>query len=465
MRKVISKLAWVTGVCLSLLGFNLLRAEASPKSPIYSAVALPNSLNPSAPLLFHGLLYFVAETPLGVRKVHVYDGITVRVAFETRSHHDQDDDPGELTLLGESLAFSALQLDRVRKLYVFNGLSLTTRPVNPAGVDDLTHGLVALNGALYFAALARSHSLKLFRFDGTAVSQVADTRGDPTLSDDPEVPLLFQGQIYFSSHVANGASKLFRYDGSRAVQVADLRQDPELDDDPAGFFVHENFMLFSAKIADHAYKLFSWDGIKVRRLSNTRADLGLNDDPWDFTEFQGQVLFTSMVGDSSLGRKRVYKFFQTDGLKVTSLPIALSSPASFNNDPTDLLVRGLTVYFSSLNPYEPGSIQLFNGNQVVRVPMERNYVSLNTIKPKILGFIDGNLAFFASDSSGNTRLFLYSSGRTTRGLNLFPEDSDFGSTTPTWAVYNGLIIIKGLVGPGLDGEIYYTIKPSSGAGQ
>jgi ELWxxDGT repeat protein len=115
-------------------------------------------------------VYFIADDGVNGKEVWVIDGNETKLFFETRTGSESSD-PGELTVVGEKLYFTAKRDNSsVRMLWVSDGTHDGTHVVKEIQHDkayNTIHNLTPYDGKLFFVANDGEHGLEPWISDGT----------------------------------------------------------------------------------------------------------------------------------------------------------------------------------------------------------------------------------------------------------------------------------------------------------
>ena len=92
----------------------------------------------------------------------------------------------------------------------------------------------------------------MFRTDGSTVTQVSNIENSQSTTDDPfslytyRSYAIFQNMLYFDAHNSNGQPKLFKTDGTTVTQVSNTRGNNSAGDTPTYFTEFQGELYFRA---------------------------------------------------------------------------------------------------------------------------------------------------------------------------------------------------------------------------
>lgn len=188
----------------------LFRYEGAKTEQVSNIYAAGND-DPSEMAIYNGSLYFNAKINFGGHtKLFRYNSATNTITriSNTRNNPDQEDSPQHLTVYNNKLYFSALNSSGQRKLYCYDGNTITQISNIRSGNTDNPQNLAVFNNKLYFSALNSSNQSKLHCYDGSTITQISNTNAGG--NDAPSNLAVYNGRLYFSANNANGVTKLFR---------------------------------------------------------------------------------------------------------------------------------------------------------------------------------------------------------------------------------------------------------------
>ncbi len=202
--------------------------------------------------------------------------------------------PEGLTTWKGVVYFTAEDSEGARGLYKTDGSAVSR-------VETQLHGARIVGVTpdyLYVAGAAAEGGSKLYRWSGTQLERVSDTRGDLSKNDDPRDVVASGSRVFFTALIDDGARKLFKVSGDSAQVVTSTRKDegtgaddPYLDDAPellkAGPVAGE--LYFVALLSNGVTKLYRTDGTDTQRVSETSGSMTVSD----------QISAVEVVGSST----------------------------------------------------------------------------------------------------------------------------------------------------------------------
>jgi ELWxxDGT repeat protein len=265
---------------------------------------------------FNGLLWFAGQSGTNDVELWRYDGTSPPVEHADLNPSGSSD-PGEPTVFGSRLCFSAQDATFVRKLYCFEGSDA------PAVVPIGTNGsptpmnFLAFGSFLYFTANGDAAGQELWRWNGTdppeRVSDIAPGPPD-TIQEDSfgldayDDLVLFDGALHFAADDGTGDRELYRYDGVAApVQVTDAAGQA-LGDTLVGadalYFVHSD--------AGGQGRLWRYDGTNPPAQVSATLDV-----EGDLMRFAGKLHFFAL--ETEPGSETSRELWRYDGSSLTRI--------------------------------------------------------------------------------------------------------------------------------------------------
>jgi ELWxxDGT repeat protein len=187
--------------------------------------------------------------------------------------------PAELTVLGDSLFFSAGELQHGWELWESDGTRAGTvlvKDINPATVEGdygeqgLSSGpgfLTPLGEAVFFAANDEAHGRELWSTDGTTVGTHLVKDLNPEAPDGaPAYLRAFDGQVFFTADDGIHSRELWSSDGTDVgtSMVADIDQCEGTQEarktQPSALSVVGDRLFFAADDGIHGQELWTSDG-------------------------------------------------------------------------------------------------------------------------------------------------------------------------------------------------------------
>ena len=139
----------------------------------------------------------------------------------------------EFTIFGGDLYFVANEggTGTEYQLYKTDGATIDKLP-ETNDTDNVISELTVFNSELYFVAKkvdplhAGEYITKLYKTDGTTVTQVSDIQNDDVSmpynnNDDPSDLIVFNNELYFLAQNDTDLTALFKYDGTTIYQLSD----------------------------------------------------------------------------------------------------------------------------------------------------------------------------------------------------------------------------------------------------
>jgi ELWxxDGT repeat protein len=189
--------------------------------------------------------------------------------------------------------------------------------------EDLT----VYEGELYFAARDGRHGNELFRYNGSEVSLVKDlntgttrtTEGEVPASSNPQHLTVYDGALYFAANDGETDQELWRYDGTAVEQVADIckgecgRQEP--GSSPAELTKYDGSLYFRARDEEHGPELWKYNGKGVTLVRDIYQRGAVDEDgPTHLTIFNDKLYLISPGP-----RQPFNKLWSYDGSSITSI--------------------------------------------------------------------------------------------------------------------------------------------------
>jgi ELWxxDGT repeat protein len=169
--------------------------------------------------------------------------------------------PGEFTILGEAVYFTAFTDEDGMGLWRYDGsVASLVMPLNlgPA-MQRIAAGLTHFGGALYFRAGDAESGVELWRFDGTNAAMVADIYAGPTSSQPGDYGashyVVAGDAMYFPATSAEHGTEVWRYDGQTLVSAADVNPGPR-SSEPASLTAAGDQVYFTADDGTHGRELW-----------------------------------------------------------------------------------------------------------------------------------------------------------------------------------------------------------------
>ncbi len=267
--------------------------------------------------------------------------------------------------------------------------------------------MTLFNNELYFRLYDSGDKEKLYKTDGTSITQVSNT--NPGGDDNPTKLIVHNGSLYFRANDSSSRAKLFRTDGTNVTQVSNIN--PGGGDGIAGLFSFGSDLYFQA-YGD----MYKTDGATVTLISDTNP--GGEDYVYPNLIFGAELYFYS---HNSSGFAKLYK---TDGSSVTQ--VSNTNPSG--HDHPGVIEAGGTLYLKARNLSGNYKLYKVNGTTITQIS------DINPGGDDAPGQIKefGNTLFFsARDSSGNYKLYKTDGATVTRISDTNPGGNDYvTSLTP-----------------------------------
>lgn len=277
--------------------------------------------------------------------------------------------------------------------------------LNPGARGSGPSYLVAYRGEIYFRSNSGLHNVELWRFDGSAASQVGEIH--PTGSSNPTDLTVANGVLYFGANDGTG-QRLWSWNGSALSKVAGAVsvQNPE------AFIAFKGDLYFrGTRFSDVGTELFRWNGTALTAIDIYPG--GGSGYPQHLTEFKGALYF-SANGESGQGAE----LWRYDG---TALSKAGQNIYPGNGSSPDwLTVFQGRLYFRARNATVGNELWSFDGTTSTLVADKA---------PGALSFDPGGMTVFknalyfsanAQDGSG-VELWKYNGTSITMVRNINPN--------------------------------------------
>lgn len=249
---------------------------------------------PNYMMVWQNKLYFSAATAAGIFKLFSYDGTTMTQVSNINGNSTNDAIASPY-LATNYIYFWANNQNGVIKLFKTDGTTVTqvSNTHNNESLSDVLSatpanlpGQVEYNGKFYFWGLNQNNSYKLYCTDGTTVTQVSNTINNNASADNvilsityPKTVYVFNGMLYFASAQAAGISKLYKTDGTTITQVSNLAG-ASVTDYIELRAVYNNDLYFTGLDSNGNQKLFKTDGTSITKV------MDINSASEDFDTYQ-----------------------------------------------------------------------------------------------------------------------------------------------------------------------------------
>ena len=297
------------------------------------------------------------------------------------------------------------------------GIAAITDATTNAPITGITNLIVA-GGTLYYTATDSARNSVLFKFSGTASTQLTSTANGGT---DPHFFTAFGTGLYFSAYDPTHGYEPWKYDGTSAaaVRLADINSGP-LGSYPVGFAVSNNVLLFQATNSLRGAELWQTDGTKVTRITDINQQIKPIDSSLsDQTLFNNAIYFSAFDGSRNWLYRNVGGVLSRVNDATTHLPVT---------DPLDLLnFNNTLLYFSAtdanLNPW----LYDFNGTNVVQVTDATTHLPVSN--PSELTIFQNVLYFTAVDANNIRWLYKFDGTNVTQLKTSTSEGFQAGTLT------------------------------------
>lgn len=392
---------------------------------------------------YNGALYFSATFDAsGKSKLYKLEGTTL--APFSNTFNNGDDAVDSPFIFNNELYFTAQVATGVLKLFKTNGTTITqvSNTANGSSNTDDPQNLTVFKNALYFVAYdaSASNRRKLFRTDGSGVVQVSDiwsghTDGIYELVVLPDPTNSANDLLFFDAYNASGVTKLFKTDGTTITQVSNLYPliinfNLPAADSPSNLTVLGSKLYFSSLKSysnTNVAKLFKTDGVTITQVSNTAGD-SVSDSIQRVAVVNGSLYFAA---DNASGAMKLYS---TDGSAVVQVSNTNYLNSTTDDVPKDLKPFNNELYFWGRNVgnYNKLFKVKSDGSTVVQVTDfnvgDGDHLSPGST-PQRKGFFEfkGELYFISYDSSGHERLYKTDGSHVTQVLAIHSNNHDFQS--------------------------------------
>lgn len=386
--------------------------------------------------------------------------------------------PSNFTTFANALYFTAYTQATGFELWKYNGASVQlVADINDTsddigfgvqeGNDSIVSWLTEFNGSLYFSAFEPRRGGELWRYDGNAVSRVADISPDANdnikllqNSSWPNQLTVFNNALYFSANSGTISTnyELWKYDGVAVTQAANIHPDIGQDHSsyPIGLTVFNGALYFMANDGSNGYELWKHDGARATMVSNINPGGPESSSyPKHFAAFNNVLYFQAFSDEHG------YELWKMDGSAVSLAADINPGPAS--SAPEFLAAHNGALYFRANDGVHGYELWKFDGATASIVadvnPAGDSY-------PKNLIPVGDALYFAADDGVHGFELWKLASGAATMVRDLNPAGDSFPETlraangvlyfvaaTPetgfeTWKLGNGEISLAADVNPG-----------------
>ena len=349
-------------------------------------------------------------------------------------------------LLGTAGQAEALQLSRITD-------------INPGSGSSDPNNLTVFDNALYFSAYDRVNGRKLWKYDGTTASPVADIKPGGILGSGGKYVTVFNNALYFFSRSSDPlkGTELWKYDGTTANLVTEIfpRREAPLYQAwtslfPLDFTVFDNALYISA--ADEVvpgYELWKYDGTSASLVSNIfRGQAHWLDLPWssELTVFNNTLYFRANAdwGHNTELWKYTGRPTRPGGRPTVTLAADINpgkplSGSGGSSSPSGLTVFDNALYFSADDGVHGKELWKYNGTTASLVAdlIPGKFAS----SPSGLRLFDNALYFSADDGVHGKELWKYDGTTASLVADLNPGSGSsylYGSTVFNNSLYFSL---------------------------
>ena len=170
-------------------------------------------------------------------------------------------------------------------LFSTDGTSINQETTFPVGPNS---PMVELNGEIYFVGITGSSLVKLFKHDGTSVTQVSDMNAAAVSEGIDQLTKVGSKLYFLAQSNASFHTKLFEFDGESFKQISNINDG---ESDIIGRIYPGASNVYFTASTSVGHKLFKYDGVSTVRISDTAP--GESDDLIYFTEFNGGIYFSA----------------------------------------------------------------------------------------------------------------------------------------------------------------------------
>lgn len=275
-----------------------------------------------------------------------------------------DSNPGQLTVVGSTLFFTASDPSAGLELWKSDGTAAGTvrvKDINPGPGDSKPLGLTAVGGILFFSATDGASGRELWKSDGTEAGtvRVKDINPGSGGSNPGYSGNIFRqnelvnagGTLLFSADDGVNGIELWKSDGTEegTVLVRDIR--PGGNSYARYLESVAGTVFFSAFNNAAGFELWKSDGTEAGTtlVKDIRPGTGFSD-PRYLTNANGTLYF--VADDGAAGKE----LWASDGTTAGTVLVADINPGAAGSDPIQITPVGEGVYFSATdgsNGFEP----------------------------------------------------------------------------------------------------------------
>lgn len=158
------------------------------------------------------------------------------------------------SIVNNQVLFNSQIANSIYKCFSYDGTDVRLLFNNLGnGISEPCTGEI-FNNIAYLTATNSVGASKLFKFDGTTLTQISNTTGTETTNDSPTILGFFDNKLYFRSNNASLQTKLYMYDGTHVVQLSNTN--PSGNDNPQLLEKIDNFFYFTSNNSNGVQKFF-----------------------------------------------------------------------------------------------------------------------------------------------------------------------------------------------------------------
>lgn len=167
-------------------------------------------------------LYFWANDTSGFQRLYKTDGTSIKKITNNCASGDRPTVVDNMfAQVGSVLYFWGNNTSCNSKLFKYDGTDLIQISDSVPGFFDIPGPLYVLGTDIYYVGSYTSIGYKrLFKYDGSTMTLVSNTSG--TFSDDPYILGTYDNDLYFISKNSSGYYKLYKTNGTTVSQVMDI---------------------------------------------------------------------------------------------------------------------------------------------------------------------------------------------------------------------------------------------------
>ena len=361
-----------------------------------------------------GSLYFAAQDASALIKIYRLNATATSLELVSRTAGISfSDAANSFKAVGTKLYFLARNGSSLPKAFALDctNLNVTTISNTRPGAADTNLPAIEIvpYGSDVYFVLANSGGpgvLKLFKFDGTSLTQVSNTTGASGSADNPHNFQVFNGKLFFAS-VRSGFVKLQAFDGTSLIGVSDIST---ASDSPRALTDFNNKLYFISRNTAGFEKMFVYDptGPTINQVTNISASSGLSD---FMAGFGTPVLYAGKLFFAATGPTGIQKLFSLDTAgAVRQVSNTSGSPTTQDFGAIQSFeVYNNRLYFIGLNPNGMTKLYAYDdaAGKVFQVSDTRGSTALDDFGTANfpLTLYHGKLFFLANNSLGAEKLF------------------------------------------------------------